>query len=138
MPLIMALPFEFALEGPPVSQQTRRRALVRQWTQHVRNAAEQRWDGSLPGTGPVMVSILYVFDRGAFDVDNIPKPILDGLKGLVYLDDIQITDLICRKRRWDRVLRMATPSSMFDEFLRGHSEFVYVRVSDAPGPGESL
>ena len=37
MPLIMALPFEFALEGPPVSQQTRRRALVRQWTQTVRN-----------------------------------------------------------------------------------------------------
>ena len=138
MPLIMALPFEFALEGPPVSQQTRRRALVRQWTQSVRNAAEQHWDGSLPVTGPVMVSIFYIFDRGAFDVDNIPKPVLDALKGLVYLDDTQITDLICRKRPWNGVLHTATPPSVFNEFLRDHNEFVYVRVSDAPSSGEPL
>ena len=56
----MALPFEFALDGPPASQQARRRSLVRQWTQNVRDAAERRWDGSPPVDEPVMVSIFYI------------------------------------------------------------------------------
>lgn len=134
----MALPFEFALEGPPVSQQTRRRALVRQWTQIVRNAAEQHWDRSLPGTGLVMISILYVFDRDAFDVDNIPKPILDGLKGLIYLDDTQIIDLICRKRRKSGDLHVEGQSLLFDESLSKHSQFLYIRVTHASEAEVSL
>lgn len=129
----MALPFEFALDGPPVSQQARRRFRVSQWTQNVRGSAERRWDGSPPVGGPVMVDILYIFDSVPFDVDNIPKPILDALKGLVYADDSQITDLTCRKRPWRRLLRTAAPSPVFDEFLYHRNEFIYVRISDSPG-----
>ena len=92
----MALPFEFALEGSPVSQQTRRRALLRQWTQNVRNAAERHWDGGAPGRrGDIAARIVYIFDGDPLDVDNIPKPVLDALKGLVYLDHNQVIDLIC-------------------------------------------
>ena len=116
-----------------MSRQTRRRALVRQWTQNVRNAAEQHWDGTLPVAGPVMVSILYIFDRGAFDVDNIPKPILDALKGLIYFDDIQITDLICRKRHRSDVFPSAAPSQLFGEYYRDHSDFLYVRIGYVTG-----
>jgi len=134
----VALPFEFALEGPPVSQQTRRRTLLRRWTQSVRNAAQQRWDGSQPVAGPLMVNILYIFDRGAFDVDNIPKPILDALKGTIYLDDTQITDLICRKRRKSDDLHVVGQSFLFDEFLSEHGQFLYIRVNDAPEPEVSL
>ena len=129
----MALPFEFALAGPPVSQQTRRRALVRQWTQNVRDAAEQYWDGSLPVARPMMVSILYIFDRGALDVDNIPKPILDALKGLIYFDDHQITDLICRKRQRNDVIPSTAPSPLFGEYYREHSDFLYVRIGYVTG-----
>ena len=129
----MALPFEFALDGPPASQQARRRSLVQQWMQNVRSAAQRHWDGSPPASGPVMVSIVYVFDSTPMDVDNIPKPILDALIGLVYFDDSQVIDLTCRMRRWDPDLRNATPSPVFDEFLHNHSEFVYVRASDASG-----
>lgn len=134
----MTLPFEFALDGPPASQQTRRRSLVRRWTQNVHSTAARHWDGLPPIAGPVMVNILYIFDSTPMDVDNIPKPILDALKGLVYSDDSQVTDLICRKRHWDRALRTATPSPAFDEFLRNHNEFIYVRVSEAPSSGEPL
>ncbi len=134
----MALPFEFALDGPPASQPARRRSLVRQWTQNVRDAAERRWDGSPPVDEPVMVSIFHIFDSTTMDVDNIPKPVLDALKGLVYPDDREVTDLLCRKRRWNRALRTATPSPVFNEFLRNHKEFIYVRVSDALDPGEPL
>ncbi len=130
----MALPFEFALVGSPVSQQTRRRALLRQWTQNVRNAAERHWDGRAPAAGDIAVSIVYIFDADPLDVDNIPKPILDALKALVYSDDNQVTDLICRKRFYRNDLQTADTSPVFDEFIRDYSQFIYIRVSDAPQP----
>ena len=43
------------------------------------------------------------------DIDNLPKPISDALKGLVYLDDEQVTDIVCRKRNLNRELRVENP-----------------------------
>ncbi len=94
----MPIPFEFVIAGRPVSQQTRRRELVRQWTGQVANAARHVWGTSPPVAGPLMVSITYFFDNTPLDVDNIPKPILDALKGMVYVDDSEVFDLLCRKR----------------------------------------
>ena len=37
--------------------------------------------------GDVKVAITYFFDRSSLDVDNVPKPILDALNGLVYFDE---------------------------------------------------
>ena len=48
--------------------------------------------------GPVAVTITYFYNTTPLDVDNIPKPILDGLKGMVYQDDDQVFDMLCRKR----------------------------------------
>ena len=45
-------------------------------------------------------NVTYFFDDTPFDVDNIPKPILDALKGLVFRDDSQVYDLLCRKRNF--------------------------------------
>ena len=53
----------------------------------------QVWDAEPPFVGEVMVVITYYFKGGALDVDNMPKPILDALNGLVYADDRRITDL---------------------------------------------
>ena len=85
-----------------------------------------------------MISVVYVFDSTPLDVDNIPKPILDALKGLVYCDDSQVTDLICRVRNWHGSLRAAMPSSAFDEFLRDYNQFTYIRIVDAPTLGDPL
>ena len=128
----MALLFEFAVEGPPVSQQARRRDRVREWTRTVRDAARQNWGEGPISNSLVMVSITYIFDTVDFDVDNIPKPILDALKGLVYEDDSQVTDLICRKRRIsdDSMADLSSPG--FDDFLLPSTPFLLVRVSDSP------
>ena len=134
----MALPLEFALEGSPVSQQTRCQARLRQWSADVRSTAERHWDGSPPVAGPVMISVAYIFDSTPIDVDNIPKPILDALTGLVYSDDSQVTDLICRVRNWHRSLRTTMPSRAFDEFLRNYNQFTYIRIVDAPTLGDPL
>ena len=127
------LPFEFVVDGPPVSQQARRRARVRRWTEEVRRSAAQDWPvGEFPEMGPIMLTIIYFYDTVEIDVDNILKPILDALKGLLYMDDNQITDILCRKRNFNSNLRIENPSSMLvDRFSRG-KEFLYIVVEQAP------
>ena len=51
--------------------------------------------GEFPEIGPIMLTITYFYDAVEIDVDNILKPILDALKGLLYMDDNQITDILC-------------------------------------------
>ena len=62
------------------------------------------------------------------DVDNIPKPILDALQGLTYVDDSQIIDLICRKRDLHSELRIINPSAVLTDALSEGSEFLFVVV----------
>jgi crossover junction endodeoxyribonuclease RusA len=69
------------------------------------------------------------------DIDNLPKPISDALKGFVYLDDEQLTDVLCRKRNLASNFQIENPSSVLakglrygNEFLRGGA-FPYLRPS---------
>ena len=130
----MALPFEFVIDGPPVSQQARRRERVRQWRDEVRRVAEQYWTaGELPALGRIMLTIIYFYEsEPSLDIDNIPKPIGDALKGLAYLDDEQVTDVLCRKRSLNSNLRVENPSSVLAEGLSRGSQFLYIVVEEAP------
>ena len=92
----------------------------------------QRWDGDSPSTELVMVTVTHFFDRVAPDVDNIPKPILDALKGLVYSDDSQVTDLRCRKRNLNDVSQVQSPSIILNEAFDRGDEFLHIVVEDAP------
>lgn len=134
----MALPFEFIIDGPPVSQQTRRRERLREWIEEVRRVATQAWPvGELPVTGPVSLTITYFYTL-PMDVDNIPKPIADALAGLVYVSDDQVTDLVCRKRDLTSELRIAQPSSVLADGLNRGNEFLYIHVADASAQEVSL
>lgn len=65
------------------------------------------------------------------DVDNIPKPILDALKGVVYSDDRQVTDLLCRKRALRGALRIHNPSPLLIEaFAKGRAT-VHIAVAQS-------
>ena len=94
----MPIPFELIMEQAPVSSQTRRRQRFHEWRQDLERAARLVWDTEVPVAVPVLVTITYFFDGTPVDVDNIPKPILDALKGLVFRDDSQVYDLLCRKK----------------------------------------
>lgn len=123
------LPFEFVIEGPPVSQQTRRRARLRAWVAEVRRVAEQDWPtGALPASGPIKVTVTYLYDFDARDVDNLAKPILDALKGLAFLDDAQVTDLTSRKRNLANDLRVESPSPVLAAGLDLGTQFLHVRI----------
>ena len=78
------------------------------------------------------MTITYFFEQGgSLDVDNIPKPILDALKGLVYSDDSQVTDLLCRKRDLNGDPRIQNPSPILLDTLRHSEKFLHITVVDA-------
>ena len=78
-----------------------------------------------------MVVITYYFKRGSLDVDNMPKPILDALNGLLYADDSQVTDLVCRKRDRNRDLQFENPSPVLLESLGRSDQFLHITVANA-------
>ncbi|QDZ41395.1 RusA family crossover junction endodeoxyribonuclease [Euhalothece natronophila Z-M001] len=124
---------EFIVDGPPVSQQTRRKERLKEWKEIVRQEAEQYWfPGQKTAIGLVMLQITYFYDIVGMDVDNIVKPIQDALIGLAYVDDEQVTDVLVRKRNLSGNFKIEdmTPT-LADGFARGN-EFLHILVADAP------
>ena len=95
------------------------------------------WPASeIPFSGFLQVTIINFYNHASADVDNIPKPILDALNGLVYIDDDQITDIICRKRSLQSGLRVENPAIV--EALATGEEFLYILVEAAPDQEELM
>jgi crossover junction endodeoxyribonuclease RusA len=77
--------FEFIVEGPPVSSQARRRGHRDAWQATMVAAVRPRWPEGTPLiASDVAVTISHFFEGAPADVDNIPKLILDALKGVVW------------------------------------------------------
>ena len=115
-----------------MSQQTRRRALITEWRAQVRDEAERLWnDGDAPHDGPAAVTLTYFYDDMPMDVDNIPKPVLDALIGLVYHDDSQVTDILCRKREIAPDLAIPKRSHILGLALDHESDFLHVVIEEA-------
>lgn len=126
------LPLEFVVAGPPVSQQTRRRPRLRRWIESVRAEALARRQSELPSEGPVLIRLTYFYGDVAVDLDNIAKPGLDGLKGLAYLDDDQVTDIVLGKRNLNAGLRIENPTPVLAGGFSLGTEFLHVLVEEAP------
>jgi crossover junction endodeoxyribonuclease RusA len=118
---------DLVIAGPPVSQQTRRRERVRDYRNEVGARAAEVLSGAPPIAGMVRVEITFFYDAVAGDVDNIAKPILDGLKGVVIADDAQVMDVLVSKRPVVGT-RVVDPSEQVLQFLATGREFVHVRV----------
>lgn len=127
------IPFEFIVNGPPVSLQTKRRASLQRWKATVRQEAERYWPvGDTPTRDMVRIIVTYYYVGESLDVDNMIKPIQDALRGLVYDDDHIVTDCLGRKRDLDGSFRIKGMSTVLAEgFCRGR-EFLHVRVEEAP------
>lgn len=79
-----------------------------------------------------MVELTYFYDDGAPDVDNLPKPVLDALKGLTFVDDDQVTDLLVRKRDLSSNLRVEDATPIMAAGFDLGSPFIHVVVREAP------
>jgi crossover junction endodeoxyribonuclease RusA len=131
-------PFEFLIRSRPVSQQARRSRRKDAWKDFVRREAERSWGPvHVPADGPMCVTLIYLYDEVALDVDNIIKPIQDALVGLVFPDDSLVTDVIIRRRELRGTFDLTRVSSVLVEGFEYGNEFVYVWIGDAP-PQEQL
>ena len=79
-----------------------------------------------------MLTITYFYEESPTDVDNVPKPVSDALKGLVYIDDSQVNDVICRRRELKATRRLINPSPVLAERFVQDGEFLYIIVESAP------
>lgn len=105
------------------------------WTAKVKEVANDQWNGDSLVLADVMVGITYFYRGGSqarspIDVDNIPKPILDAMNQLVYVDDSQVTDLLCRKRNLDERISFDNTSEVVVEAVGEHDSFVHVVVRE--------
>ncbi|MEH2310474.1 MAG: RusA family crossover junction endodeoxyribonuclease [Nostoc sp.] len=128
--------FEFIVDGPPVSQQARKRGKgnrLQDWKKTVRQEAEKYWSSEQKtATGLVMLQITYFYDSVQIDIDNIVKPIQDAIIGLAYVDDEQVSDLLVRKRNLSGNFRIEDMTSTLAEGLARGNEFLHIVVIDAP------
>ena len=124
--------FEFVVEGPPVPLRAAKKNARRyqKWVRTVRTAAELHWP---PGVRPVdsremVVQISNYHSLVPADIDNIIKPILDGMEGVVYGDDKQVYRVTSERIDLARAV-IANPSPVLAGALGQFTEFVYVQIA---------
>lgn len=132
-------PFEFFVEGPPLSQQTRNPARLRQWKTDVRAEAAKLWLAP-PVEVNLKLTVVYYHERESvlIDHDNMIKPIQDALAGLIYVNDRQITDAHTRKTNIDGRFRVRNLSAAYASAFGSGRPFVYIRIEAAPSHEELL
>jgi crossover junction endodeoxyribonuclease RusA len=130
------IPFEFTIQGPPVSNQTRNRARLQQWKQDVRQVAQARVPaGAAPVTDAVRITITYYYEGDTPDVDNIIKPIQDAMNGVVFVDDGQVDETKSRKRPLNGSYQIKGASGVLLHAFAAGKDFLHVRVEACPHVG---
>lgn len=127
---------DFTVTGIPLSARAASRSR-RRWQDRVAGAARHAWTRAEPLIArDVSVTIIFFyFGDTDLDVDNVAKPILDALIGIVYDDDRSVVQLMIRKTRLAYGLDFPDASAALAEGLDANADFVYVRVSDPPDHG---
>ncbi len=135
------LPFEFIVEGTPLSHQTQNRNRLRAWQQTVRDCALKYLpQNAQPLKCQLQITVVY-YHNGItvrMDNDNMVKPIQDALIGLVYIDDRQITDTRVRKTDLNGAFRVKGMSPVLAEGFCKGTEFLHIRIVEAPDHTEIL
>jgi crossover junction endodeoxyribonuclease RusA len=124
--------FEFVVEGPPVSLRAQRKNARRyqRWVTTVGEAARKEWPSTQsPTSADVEVVVTIYYTAAPPDVDNVIKPILDALKGLVYVDDQQVYRVVSEKVDLTSTVRIVNPSPQLAGALGSWTEVVAVVVN---------
>src|ERR1700722_2349884 len=90
----MAMHLEFVVPGPPISNQQstpQGRANLAAWKATIAGAVALVWPNA-PLTIELKAVIInfYAGNEPSVDTDNMSKPILDELQGIVYVNDRQV------------------------------------------------
>jgi len=128
---------EFIVVGAPRSANANPRSR-RRWRERVARAARERLkeEGGLTEADVAVLIIYFYQGETTLDVDNIAKSLLDGLKGVLFRDDTQVSELLIRKTRLSAGLSLAGASlyllDAIERMSETGSDFVYVRADPTP------
>src|SRR4026209_2153451 len=119
---------EFAVMGTPLSQQASsgRKAA---WKSQV--AGEATGASTFGYICPLRVTLAYFCPVLGVDIDNIVKPILDAMKGILYQDDRRIVQVHSLAIEFADAARIANVTTAIAAGLAGGGDFVLVRVDPA-------
>lgn len=130
---------EFIIPRRPLSHQTRRRENLQAWKLYVKEIAVNHWSSNLIPAGiDLRLTLVYLCDDSPADIDNIIKPIQDAMVGVIYEDDIQISDVDSHRRYLtDTIIITGLPQLLIDAVEVGE-EAVYVKVGESDNLGVYL
>ncbi|MCY7331356.1 MAG: RusA family crossover junction endodeoxyribonuclease [Pseudanabaena sp. CAN_BIN31] len=122
--------FDFLIPKRPVSLQTRKTANLQAWKQYVRAEAEKTWTGQFFTERNIQLTLVYLYSGDPLDTDNIIKPIQDALVGLIYKDDLIISDINVHRRPFSDTFDMTLLPILLVQGIVSRLECVYVQVSE--------
>lgn len=95
----------------------------------MRSQAEKTWSGQRYSGEDIHLTLVYLYESDPVDVDNIIKPIQDALAGLVYDDDLLVTDVESHRRSLIGIFDLTRCPTLLIEGIVLGKECVYVRLS---------
>ena len=128
---------ELIVPGAPRSANANPRSR-RRWRERVaRVTLERLQEESGLADADVAVLIIYFYQgETTLDVDNIAKSLLDELKGVLFRDDKQVSELLIRKSRLSAGFSLTGASpyllDAIERMTKAGSDFVYIRIDEAP------
>jgi Holliday junction resolvase RusA-like endonuclease len=128
-------PLEVILQGTPVAFQSRLPPRRKAWREKVRQAAGERqretYELGFLDDRALGVTIYY-FPSAPMegDVDNIVKLILDGMKGVAYLDDHAVERVVVQKFEPETDWEFSGVTDQLAVALATEAPVVYIRVDD--------
>jgi len=128
--VIRRVRLSFVVIGVPVSSQGSN-ASIKRYQRVVAQEATKNVASPIEGKEKVKVEIDW-FSEGFNnkpDVDNIAKPIIDALKGIVFTDDKQVESHTVRKHDSLGVMSFwREPLSIAKPLLDGDNDYVFIRI----------
>jgi crossover junction endodeoxyribonuclease RusA len=123
--------FEFLIPKRPVSSQTKNRSHLQKWKNYVQAEAAKSWMDAPRSDIEIHLMLVYLYDSDPVDTDNIVKAIQDALSGLIYADDLLITDVEAHRRPLTGTFDLTRCPPVLIQGITTGAECVYVRVSNA-------
>jgi crossover junction endodeoxyribonuclease RusA len=121
--------FEMLIPKRPVSHQAKSRENLQAWKDYIYGRARSEWSGGTPYENPgLRLTLVYFCDADPADIDNIIKPIQDALVGVVYADDLLISDVDSHRRYIEDEIDLTRLPPLLISGALLEEECVYVRV----------
>jgi crossover junction endodeoxyribonuclease RusA len=128
---------EFVVPGVPISAQSKNRERLRHWQDLVIQAASHVWTTE-PLDHEVAVILVLYGRRYHLDIDNMTKPILDALNGLIWKDDRQVMQALPARRDLFERYQVAGMSETLFKGFATKDTFLHVQVRTPPDRGIPL